>query len=122
MGKDGYLQSEKLSAVIWYDESDEPFVKLLEWFFEERRLHQQGKFDYGEHDEAHALEGLGDGSWFWDKGVLNYAQRVRLFGVTEPLGYQALLKLAATMIAQAEHLLRAGHVTLPQPGLSSGNL
>lgn len=99
------------------------FCDVLEWLVEERRLHQTSKYDYGEEDFRHALEGLDDDSWFWERGVLNYAGRVRLFGITSPLGVQAQLKLTATMAAMVEHLLRGRAVEqLPQPGLSSGNL
>lgn len=100
------------------------FEQVLRWLRNERSLYQTqtDKFDYGEIDESHSLEGLGDDSWMWTNGVLNYTGRVRLFGVTNARGVQALLKLIATLISMVEHLLRGGHIELPPPGKSSGDV
>jgi hypothetical protein len=99
-----------------------PFFQVIDWLIKERR-YQTSKWDYEGSNGDRAEEGLAEDSWYWNNGVLNYTGRVRLFGVTEPLGLQALLKLAATIVSMPEHLLHAGKITeLPRPGLSSGNL
>jgi hypothetical protein len=104
-------------------EVPDEFAAVIQWLVTERNEYQTGKWDYAEEDLSHAREGLGDESWFWVRGVLNYAGRVRLFGVTNPLGVQALLKLVATLAAIPEHLLRGGDIDgLPTPGLTSGDL
>jgi hypothetical protein len=98
------------------------FAQVLIWMCEERG-YQERKFKYDELDEQHALEGLGDESWYWTKGVLNYTGRVRLFGVTSPAGVQSLLKLGSTILSMPEHLLRGKHVRrLPYGGVPSGEL
>lgn len=99
---------------------------VLAWLLDER-AYQLAKWGeggrYTQADVDHALEGLGNHSWFWERGVLNYAGRVRLLGVTSPLGVQALLKLVATLASVPEHLLRAGAVErLPGAGVESGEL
>lgn len=105
------------------DRSEVGFCFILRWLIDERELHQTVKFDYGLEDLKHALEGLDEGSWFWDKGVCNYAQRIRLQGITTQPGVQAHLKLIATLVAQLEHLLREGVVNeLPKPGEPSGSV
>lgn len=101
------------------------FAAVIEWLVKERDYQVQ-KWGYDDQDQAHALEGLGEDSWFWQRAVLNYTGRVRLFGVTGPAahqGVQALLKIVSSLAAQAEHLLRSGQSVdrLPKPGLSSGN-
>lgn len=110
--------------------ADDAFSTILLWLVRERDEHQQGKFDYADEDLTHALEGLGEGSWFWDHGVMNYVPRVRMFwqdGITTnertgQLGAQALMKTIATLIAQMEHLMRAGILKLPEPGVPSGEI
>jgi hypothetical protein len=99
------------------------FAAVIRWLILERH-YQIGKWDYGEQDLKHALGGLDDPGWFWEKGVLNYTGRVRYFGITQMLGMQAHLKLIATLVSMPEHLLRGGYFPdgLPRPGLSSGNL
>lgn len=99
------------------------FSQVLAWLVIERVQYQSGKWDYSEEDLAHALAGLDEDSWFWQRGIENYAGRVRLAGVTAPIGLQALLKLVATLASMPEHLLRGGAVaSLPVPGLPSGEL
>lgn len=98
------------------------FAQVIKWLCEERG-YQERKFKYDTLDEQHALEGLGDGSWYWEKGVLNYTGRVRIFGVHSPLGVQALLKLCSTLVSMPEHLLRGDHIhRLPKAGFPSGEL
>jgi hypothetical protein len=105
------------------DRSEVGFAFILRWLIEERERHQTVKFDYGLEDLKHALEGLDEDSWFWTRGVENYAGRVRLFGLQNPLGVQAHLKLIATLISQVEHLLREGVLNeLPTPGVPSGEI
>lgn len=105
----------------------EEFAEVIRWLCVERQGHQVKKWGDGEayvdEDVRHVREGLGDDSWFWVKGVLNYTGRVRLFGVESPLGLQALLKLAATIVCMPEHLLRGGVVNaLPEAGVPSGEI
>ena len=101
------------------------FVEVLEWIIDESG-YQVEKFGYGDDDLVHAREGLAEDSWFWQKGVLNYAGRVRLFGLVGDarlLGAQALLKLITTLISQVEHLRRGGDLErLPKAGVSSGEI
>lgn len=102
---------------------DERFDRLLEWLRLERERYQTKKWDYAEDDLQHALEGLGEDSWFWQRGVENYIQRVRLFGVTSPNGIQALMKLVATLLSIPEHLMRGGELeNIPEPGHTSGEI
>lgn len=99
------------------------FAQVIAWLLQERLEYQSQKWDYKSQDLEHALQGLDEDSWFWQRGVENYTGRVRLFGVEHPLGVQALLKLAATIACIPEHLLRGKIIeSLPKPGLSSGNL
>jgi hypothetical protein len=105
------------------DRGEVGFCFILRWLIDERELHQMLKFDYGLEDLKHALEGLDEDSWFWQRGVENYAQRVRTAGITHPIGVQAHLKLIATLVAQLEHLLREGVLDeLPRPGSTSGEI
>lgn len=98
------------------------FAQVIKWLCEERK-YQERKFGYDTTDEYHALEGLQGSSWYWEKGVLNYTGRVRLFGVTAPLGVQALLKLCSTLTSMPEHLLRGDHIPgLPRAGFASGEI
>lgn len=122
-----------MHVVIFTDKGEETLdvevpdeaAKVIRWLLLERD-HQVTKFDYGPLDEEHAREGLTKDSWFWKQAILNYSDRVRIFGVTgdaKMLGVQALLKIVSSLAAQVEHLLRAGDLDeLPKPGLSSGNL
>lgn len=106
------------------------FASVISWLVNERITHQHGKRDYGEDDLARSRQGLTEESWFWTRGVENYAGRVRLWQrelgedwFTNPLAIQAILKLAATMACIPEHLLRGGVIdSLPKPGLPSGAL
>lgn len=116
------INNNRGGTVYGFRDVSEEFARVLVWMLEER-AYQHVKFGYGELDVKHALEGLGDGSWYWEKGVLNYTGRVRLFGVTTPLGMQALLKLGSTILSMPEHLLRSGDVEwLPNGGVPSGSI
>lgn len=101
------------------------FAAVIEWLCRERD-YQVEKFGKDGHyialDTEHALQGLDEDGWFWTRAIENYAGRVRLFGVTEHHGMQALLKLISSLVTMPEHLLRDHEITeLPSPGVSSGN-
>lgn len=105
------------------DRSEVGFCFILRWLIDERELYQTEKWDYSIQDLQHALEGLDEDSWFWQRAVENYAGRVRFAGITKPVGVQAHLKLIASLVAQLEHLLREGVLDeLPKPGEPSGSI
>lgn len=108
------------------------FVAVIEWLCSERAVYQPDKWDYAEQDFERAKQGLTEDSWMWQRGVENYAGRVRacqagadperdIQWYDNPIAIRALLKLVATMACIPEHLLRGGAILrLPKPGVPSG--
>lgn len=87
------------------------FHTILDWL-EQEREYQTNKFDY----EAEAEKGTD----YWMQQFNNYLYRIPLFTLDTPQGAQAVLKLAATAVACAEHLV--GKNLIPAPGVSSGEI
>lgn len=121
-------EATRLEAIV-----PDEFADVIQWLVEERLAYQPTKYDYDETDLEHALQGLTEDSWFWTRGIENYAGRVRTFQAAaegdgdrwfdNPLAIQAILKLAATMACIPEHLLRGAKIErLPRAGLPSGAL
>lgn len=127
-----FTDMETADQDVWHVPLE--FGQVMQWLVAERDGHQLKKWGDGEsyvdEDVVHVKEGLTEDSWFWVKGIENYAGRVRTFqrAMSEdwhqnPLAIQALLKLAATIVCMPEHLLRSDTIqSLPRPGVPSGEL
>jgi hypothetical protein len=89
------------------------FWQVVTWLASERRAYQTKKFDY-EAEIDMPVE-------YWEQQFDSYIQRFRVFPTDSPQYAQAALKLAATAIAHAEHVLERG-VPIPKPGVSSGTI
>lgn len=89
-----------------------PFDEAVAWLRAER-VYQTTKFDY-EAERDRPTE-------HWVQQFDSYAQRIPLFGCDTLQGVQAILKLAATAVACAEHYIEK-HGSLPTPGVPSGEL
>ena len=97
----------------------EAFETIIDWIRGERS-YQATKWDYESEPSERLDQGLDADSWFWQKGILNYTGRVRIFGLDHVLGRQALMKLITTLVNLAE-LAVVRHGPPPRPGVSSGN-
>lgn len=73
-----------------------------------------------DHDRAIRLDNLSPDS-FWFRQIMQYADRVRLFGLDTPQGRQALAKMTMTMIGCVESTIRV-YGPLPAPGVPSGEI
>jgi hypothetical protein len=91
---------------------------LFEWLRAERG-YQVAKFGQ-EADLEHVREGAGEDTWL-EQQIWNYLGRVRLFGLDNPQGRQAYMKLVATLVGLGEAVV-AEHGWPPGPGVSSGTL
>ncbi len=94
-------------------ESNRHFRRVLLWLGIERRTYQQNKFDY-EAEIDMPVE-------YWEQQFDSYIQRLKVFPTDSEQYAQAALKLAATAVAHAEHVVERG-VPLPKPGVPSGTL
>jgi hypothetical protein len=103
----------------------EEFAEIITWLCVEHgyQVMKWGKDGgYVHLGTEHALEGLDEHSWYWQRAIENYVGRVRLYGVTSHHGMQALLKIISSLISMPENLLRDNEIDhLPTPGVSSGN-
>jgi hypothetical protein len=88
------------------------FNQVLQWLREERAFYQSKKFDYETEGEK--------GTDWWMQQFNSYMQRIPQFGTDSPQGIQAVLKLAATAVACAEHYAEKEY--LPRPGFPSGEI
>lgn len=88
--------------------------RVINWLYVERDTYQVKKFDYVEEDPQQPVE-------YWIQQFDNYIQRLPVFGLDTPQGFQAALKLAATAVALCEHMANNG-IQMPKPGVSSGNI
>lgn len=89
------------------------FTDVLDWLVAERETYQPTKFDY-ETEGDKPVE-------YWMQQFDSYLQRIPLFGIDTPQGAQAVLKLAATAVACAEHC-RERLGGLPKAGVPSGTI
>jgi hypothetical protein len=89
------------------------FDIILTWLQLERETYQTKKFDYEEEKEKNVD--------YWMQQFNSYLQRIPLFGIDTMQGQQAILKLAATAIACAEHIAERID-DIPEPGHSSGDI
>ena len=96
--------------------SENGFEAVLSWLYAERS-YQKEKFDYDKQTNEILEEGTVE---FWIQQFDSYIQRLPVFGLDNPLGVQAALKLAATTLAMCEYLADQGK--LPRPGVSSGSI
>lgn len=96
------------------------FADIIKWLQDERK-YQAAKFDYGNEPPERLRDGLSQGSWFWEKGVLNYTGRVRLYGLNLIQGRQALMKVIGSLVNLAElSIIKYGN--LPDGGYTSGTI
>lgn len=72
-------------------------------------------------DDEHASEGFVKGAYWYDD-IVGRVDRVRILGPENPLGVQALLKLAVTACNLAETFIRVNGSSIPDPGAASGEL
>lgn len=88
------------------------FARVLRWLERERNQYQTEKFNYAEEADR-PVE-------YWIQQFDSYIQRLPLFGLDTPQGFQAALKLAATAVALCEHLEE--RIPMPEPGHPSGTI
>jgi len=55
----------------------------------------------------------------WEGDILKYLHRALVLGLDNPLGRQAIAKMAATAVGMAESVVRL-YGELPEPGVPSG--
>jgi hypothetical protein len=89
--------------------------RVINWLYIERDTYQVKKFDYEEQDPNEPVE-------HWMQQFASYEQRIPIFGMDTPQGFQAALKLAATAVALCEHLANKHPELMPKPGVSSGTI
>lgn len=89
------------------------FNLILRWLRLERSMYQTRKFDY-EEEKSKDTD-------YWMQQFDSYLQRIPQFGIETPQGAQAVLKLAATAVACAEHIAERLEY-LPKPGVPSGEI
>lgn len=89
----------------------EDYNAIFAWLLKERD-YQTKKFDYETERDK-------DFDW-WDQQFSSYIQRLGVFGLDTPQGFQAALKLTATGMALCEHFM--AKAPMPNPGYSSGEL
>lgn len=108
------LQSipKKLEASQW--------ATVLDWLKAEG-YYVAGKFDMGLEDERHVMEGAGEDSWLWQRCIENYVGRVRMFGLEDPRGQQALMKTIGALVGMASAMVRVYGLP-PEPGHESGEI
>lgn len=90
--------------------------EVFAWLRAERS-YQVAKFGI-EADDAHTLQGIGEGSW-WSQQLTNYYHRAGVVGFETPVGRQAIAKFVATGCGLLESVVRL-HGHLPTAGVPSG--
>lgn len=92
-------------------------VNLI-WWLEEELRYATAKWPKDAHDELMRDSGI-DGKFGDD--IQMYLHRASVLGMNNPLGLQALGKACCVIIKAIESAQRVHQISIPYPGVSSGN-